>query len=189
MSEQADNKFFNKEKIMPNWAKMKKMANAFGRAVNGPGATEKGRELVFESNTVKNRPGDVAYHDEDTPAQRAFKSGMREGEEEYHIAKDAARERYNGEDPDVRREVMDDEFERREDIVTDNQLENEFDDAFKSNINRRKEKVRGGFGDEPADMFEEQLWQAIDELKANGHSGNEILDMLRVDKPKGPYGE
>lgn len=170
-------------------AMWKKMAEAFGRAIKDPGTTKNGRELVFESKTVKNRPGDVAYHDKDTPAQRAFKRGMAEGEEEYYIAKDAARERYDGEDPDVRRDVMSDEFERREDIVTDNRLEKEFDDAFKSNINRRKENVRGGFGDESADMFEEQLWQAIDELKANGHSGNDILDMLRVDKPKAPYGE
>lgn len=174
---------------MSNWAKMKKMANAFGRAVNDPGATEKGRELVFESKTVKNRPGDVAYHDKDTPARRSFKRGLTEGEEEFGIAREGGRERYDGEDPDVRRDIESDEFERREDWATDQRLENEFDDAFKSNINRRKEKVRDGFGDESADMFEEQLWQAIDELKANGHSGNDILDMLRVDKPKGPYGE
>lgn len=174
---------------MPNWAKMKKMANAFGRAVNDPGATEKGRELVFESNTVKNRVGDVDYHGGDTPAQRSFKRGMAEGEEESSIAREGGRERYDGEDPDVRRDVESDEFERREDWTTDQRLENEFDDAFRANVNRRKEKVRGGFGDESADMFEEQLWNVIGELRANGKSGNEILDMLRVDKPKGPYGE
>ena len=174
---------------MPNWAKMKKMANAFGRAVNDPGATEKGRELVFESKTVKNRPGDVDYHGDDTPAQRSFKRGMAEGEEEFGIAREGGRERYDGEDPDVRRDVESDEFERREDWTTGQRLEEDFDDAFKSNIKRRKDNVRGGFGDESADMFEEQLWNAIDELKANGHSGNDILDMLRVDKPKGPYGE
>ena len=174
---------------MPNWAKLKKMANAFGRAVKDPGATKEGHELVSESNTAKNRVGDTDYHGDDTPAQHSFKRGMAEGEEEFGIAREGGRERYDGEDPDVRRDIESDEFERREDWTTDQRLENEFDDAFKSNINRRKEKVRGGFGDESADMFEEQLWQAIDELKANGHSGNDILDMLRVDKPKGPYGE
>lgn len=170
-------------------AMWKKMAEAFGRAVKDPGATQKGRELVFESKTVKNRPGDVDYHGDDTPAQRAFKRGMAEGEEEKGIARTGARERYNDDDPDVRRDVENDEFERREDWTTDQRLEKEFNDAFRTNINRRKENVRGGFGDESADMFEEQLWNVIDELRANGKSGNEILDMLRVDKPKGPYGE
>lgn len=170
-------------------AMWKKMANAFGRAVNDPGATQKGRDLVFESKTVKNRIGDLDYHGEDTPAQREFKRGMAEGEEEFGIARTGGQERYDGEDPDVRRDIESDEFERREDWTTDQRLEEEFDDAFKSNIKRRKDKVRDGFGDESADAFEDQLWNVIDELKANGKSGNEILDMLRVDKPKAPYGE
>lgn len=168
-------------------AMWKKMADAFGRAVKDPGATQKGRELVFESKTVKNRPGDVDYHGKDTPAQRAFKRGMSEGEEEYAIAKDATRERYDGEDPDVRRNVMEDEFERREDIVTDNRLEKEFDEGFNSAIARRKQDVKDWYGkdfpqdkvDEGADTFEEDLWRIIGELRDKGMSGNDILNVLK----------
>ena len=227
---------------MPSWAKMKKMAAAFGRAVEDPAATKGGRDMVFESKTVRNRRGDAAIDGGDTPAQRSFKGGMYQGREaselthdtkEWEDAKriwdsyDAEEARAYGPEDAYQRAVsrsgvdeysapasagdfeerfgfsIDDEFEMPEEHAagrqtnweheaegyTDRELEKEFSDAFKSNINRRKEKVRGGFGDESADMFEEQLWQAIDELKANGHSGNEILDMLRVDKPKGPYGE
>lgn len=178
-------------------AMWKKMADAFGRAVKDPGATQKGRDLVFESKTVKNRVGDADYHGDDTPAQRAFKRGMAEGEEEEGIARTGAQERYKGDDPDVRRDVESDEFERREDWTTDQRLEKDFDDAFKYNLKRRKQDIIDKYGEgyskemaeEGAESFERMLWEAIDELKADGKSGNEILDMLRVDKPKGPYGE
>lgn len=227
---------------MPNWTKLKKMASAFGRAVEDPSATKGGRDMVFKSKTVRNRQGDTAIDDGDTPAQKSFKAGMYQGREaselthdtkEWEAAKriwdsyDAEEARAYGPEDAYQRAVarsgvneysapssagdfeerfgfsIDDEFkmpeehaaghqanwEREAEGYTDQNLEEDFDNAFRSNINRRKEKVRGGFGDESADMFEEQLWQAIDELKANGHSGNDILDMLRVDKPKGPYGE
>ena len=232
---------------MPNWAKMKKMAAAFGRAVEDPSATKGGRDMVFESKTVKNRKGDVAVGGGDTPAQKSFKAGMYQGREASELTHDTkdwenAKRIWDNYDPEYAKEIDPDaayyeamrgagvsksevpvgpeEFKERFNIdlnekisgedfpmpkehaadrqanwereaegYTDQNLEEDFDNAFKSNIKRRKEKVRGGFGDESADMFEEQLWQAIDELKANGHSGNDILDMLRVDKPKGPYGE
>lgn len=54
-------------------AMWKKMAAAFGRAVKDPGATQKGRDLVFESKTVKNRTGVP-----ETEERRAFNSGERE---------------------------------------------------------------------------------------------------------------
>ena len=231
---------------MPNWAKMKKMAAAFGRAVEDPSATEKGRNMVFESKTVQNakdRDGDFATRikEKDTPAQRSFKGGRYQGREASEITRDAgemdmAKRIYDNYDFDYARAYgpdaaydravdrarideyeylptsradfedrfgfdIEDEFPKQEGpsrqeqwdkesaSYTDRNLEEDFDKAFTSNIKRRKDNVRGGFGDESADMFEEQLWQAIDELKANGHSGNDILDMLRVDKPKGPYGE
>ena len=227
---------------MTNWTKLKKMAAAFGRAVEDPSATKGGRDMVFESKTVRNRTGDAAVGGGDTPAQKSFKAGMYQGREASELTHDTKEwenakkiwDGYNAEEaraygPEAayQRAVarsgvdkysvpssagdfeerfgfsIDDEFkmpeehaagrqanwEREAERYTDQNLEEDFDNAFKSNINRRKEKVRGGFGDESADMFEEQLWQAIDELKANGHSGNDILDMLRVDKPKGPYGE
>lgn len=162
-----------------NW---KKIAEAFGRAVNDPGATQKGRKLVFESKTVKNRPGDVAYDDKDTPAQRAFKHGMFEGDEEYAIAKDATRERYDGEDPDVRRNVMEDEFERREDIVTDNRLEKEFDEGFDAALAKRRGKIRDAMGD--AHGAEEAADAGIDDIRKAAiemlKSGKDIGDVLRI---------
>lgn len=232
---------------MPNWSKLKKMAAAFGRAVEDPSATKGGRDMVFESKTVqdaKDRTGDytVRINEKDTPAQKSFKAGRYQGQEaselthdtrDWELAKkvwdnyDAEEARAYGPEDAYQRAVarsgvakysvpasagdfeerfgfsIDDEFkmpeehaagrqanwEREAEGYTDQNLEEDFDKAFNSNINRRKEKVRGGFGGESADMFEDQLWNIIDELKANGKSGNEILDMLRVDKPKAPYGE
>jgi hypothetical protein len=227
---------------MPNWSKLKKMAAAFGRAVEDPSATKGGRDMVFKSNTVKNRVGDAYIDGNDTPAQKSFKAGMYQGREASELTRDTkdwenAKRLWDNYDAEEAREYgperayqnaitrsgvskysvpgspgefeerfgfsIDDEFkmpeehaagrqanwEREVEGYTDQNLEEDFDKAFKSNINRRKENVHGGFGDESADMFEEQLWQAIDKLKANGHSGNDILDMLRVDKPKAPYGE
>ena len=228
---------------MPNW---KKMAAAFGRAVEDPSATKGGRDMVFESKTVqdaKDRAGDFTtrIEEKDTPAQKSFKAGRSQGQEAWELNHDAheidiAKRIYDNYDLDYARaygpddaysraveraRTSEDEYlptsrddfeerfgfdieeglpeymegdlksnwERDASAYTDFSLDDDFDKAFRSNINRRKEKVRNGFGDESADMFEEQLWQAIDELKANGHSGNDILDMLRVDKPKGPYGE
>lgn len=223
-------------------AMWKKMAAAFGRAVEDPSATKGGRDMVFKSNTVKNRVGDADIHGDDTPAQKSFKVGMSEGREAWELTHDtqdwelgkkvwdnydAEEARQYGPEDAYQRAVVrsgvdkysvpgspgefekrfgfsiDDEFkmpeeheagrqanwEREAEGYTDQNLEKDFDNAFTSNLKRRKEKVRGGFGDESADVFEEQLWNIIDELKANGKSGNEILDMLRVDKPKGPYGE
>lgn len=67
----------------------KKMAEAFGRAVENPAATKRGRKLVFDSETVKTRPGDVALHGEDTPEQASFKAGMFRGREVSDLTHDA----------------------------------------------------------------------------------------------------
>lgn len=227
---------------MPNWTKIKKLAAAFGRAVEDPSATKGGRDMVFESNTVKNRVGDTAIHGDDTPAQKSFKAGMYQGREASELTRDtkdwedakriwdnynAEEARAYGPEDAYQRAVarsgvseysapssadefaerfgfeIDDEFkmpeehaagrqanwEREAEGYTDRNLEEDFGKAFTSNIKRRKAKVRSGFGDESANTFEEQLWEVIDGLKANGKTGDEILDMLRVDKPKAPYGE
>jgi hypothetical protein len=67
----------------------KKLAEAFGRAVEDPAATKRGRKLVFDSETVKTRPGDVALHGEDTPEQASFKAGMYRGREAGELTHDA----------------------------------------------------------------------------------------------------
>lgn len=232
---------------MPNWTKIKKMAAAFGRAVEDPSATKGGRDMVFKSKTVQNRRGDVAIDNGDTPAQKSFKAGMYQGREASDLTRDTkdwefAKRIWDNYDPNYAKEIGQDaayyeamrgagvskyevpagpeEFKERFDIdlnekingedfpmpdehadgrqanweretegYTDSNLEEDFDKAFTSNIKRRTDKVRGGFGDESADIFEDQLWEVINDLKANGKTGDEILDMLRVDKPKAPYGE
>lgn len=166
---------------MANW---KKMAEAFGRAMNRPGATEKGRELVQNSNTWKHRAGDVQPRGDDTPAQRGMKEGWRRGEDDYYGAKDLAGERgLDPNDPKVREQMADEII----DNDTDAALEQEFDKEFKSAIERRKQGVKDSYGkgypkdmaQEGADTFEKDLWNVIEGLRATGMSGNDILNMLK----------
>lgn len=166
---------------MANW---KKMAEAFGRAMNRPGATEKGRELVQNSNTWKHRAGDIQPRGDDTPAQRGMKEGWRRGEDDYYGAKDLAGERgLDPNDPKVREQMADEIIDNDTDAGLVLNRQKEWDDAFKS----AKEHVKRGYGgsypedmtDEGADAFEKQLWDVIDELKAQGRSVEDILGALK----------
>lgn len=152
---------------MANW---KKMAEAFGRAVNSPTATARGQELINKSKAIKSGP-----------EQRAYQKGYDEAE------------RINAASIDDLGEGLDD-VERVgkyrdevEDAYTDKRLrdtrKDEWDDAFKS----AKEHVKRGYGDsypedmagEGADAFEKQLWDIIGELKAQGRSVEDILGALK----------
>lgn len=66
----------------------KKIAAAFGRAVEDPSATKGGRKMVFESNTVKDRYGDTKITGFDTPEQKSFKAGMYQGREASDLTYD-----------------------------------------------------------------------------------------------------
>lgn len=66
----------------------KKMAAAFGRAVSDPAATKKGRNLVLESKTVKEAPGDYRVTAQDTPEQRSYKGGRYQGDEAWELTHD-----------------------------------------------------------------------------------------------------
>lgn len=73
---------------MPNW----KMAKAFGRAQQL--GSKQGRELINNSNTVKNRAGDWQMHGNDTPRQRAYKEGQHQAVDyDYPMGKTIAEER------------------------------------------------------------------------------------------------
>lgn len=118
-------------------AASKKLANAFGKAVQHPEATPNGRKLVYESKTIKNMPGDYAPIPEDTPAQRAFKAGRYQGDENYELSRDAIDDRYNGDDRDVRKAVAGQEVDAMEDFNSDYRLKEEFDKAFDEAVTRR----------------------------------------------------
>lgn len=118
-------------------AASKKLANAFGKAVQHPEATPEGRKLVYESKTIKNMPGDYAPTPEDTPAQRAFKAGRYQGDENFELSRDAIDRRYDGEDSDVRRAVAGQEVDATEDFNSDYRLKEEFDKAFDEAVTRR----------------------------------------------------
>ena len=160
------------------------MAEAFGRAMNRPGATEKGRELVQNSNTWKHRTGDVATYGSDTPNQKGMKAGWRQGEDDYYAAKDLAGERgLDPNDPKTREQMADEIWDKDTDAALERNRQKEWDDAFKS----AKEHVKRGYGDsypedmagEGADAFEKQLWDVIDGLKAQGRSVEDILGALK----------
>lgn len=118
-------------------AASKKLANAFGKAVQHPEATPEGRELIYESKTIKNMPGDYAPTPEDTPAQRAFKAGRYQGDENFELSRDAIDRRYSGEDSDVRRAVAGQEVDAIEDFNSDYRLKEDFDKAFDEAVTRR----------------------------------------------------
>ena len=73
---------------MPNW----KMAKAFGRAQQL--GSQRGRELINSSNTVKHRAGDWQISGNDTPRQQAYKEGQHQAADyDYPMGKTIAEER------------------------------------------------------------------------------------------------
>ena len=166
---------------MANW---KKMAEAFGKAANRPGATPGGRDIVYNSNTWKHRSGDVQPRYGDTPAQRGMKEGWQQGRDEYYAARELADEKgLDRTDPKVLEDMADEVSDAETDARLRLNREKEWDDAFKA----AKEHVKRGFGDsypedmagEGADAFEKQLWDVIDGLKAQGRSVEDILGALK----------
>lgn len=155
-------------------AASKKLANAFGKAVQHPEATPEGRELVYKSKTVKNMPGDYRVTGQDTPAQRAFKAGRYQGDENYELSRDAIDERYSGEDRDVRKAVAGQEVDAMEDFNSDYRLkeefENEFDKLTKRNV--RENPQRNSFTED------EVRKESINMLKS-GADISDVFEYLR----------
>ena len=156
-------------------AASKKLANAFGKAVQHPEATPEGRKLVYESKTIKNMPGDYSPTDLDSPAQRAFKAGRYQGDENYELSRDAINNRYSGEDRDVRKAVAGQEVDAMESSNADYRLQDEFDKAFDEAVSRRNYETdydkadrlfTGRRANESAQRFDEMFpdhWKATDE--------------------------
>lgn len=156
---------------MANW---KKMAEAFGRAMAERSKDTPASKVVAESKTLKgiNKIGSL---DEATPEQRAYLEGHEyTGPENYYNAKE------RGGDYETRIDELEGE---NSDFRLAQNRKKEWDDAFKS----AKEHVKRSYGDshpadmaeEGADAFEKQLWDVIDELKAQGRSTEDILGALK----------
>lgn len=141
-------------------AASKKLANAFGKAVQHPEATPEGRRLVYESKTIKNMPGDYAPTEQDTPAQRAFKGGRYRGDENYELSRDAIDARYSGEDRDVRNAVAGQEVDAMEAFNSDYRLQEDFNDAFDKAIKHYQNTGRPQ-GDEIREQSIEALKQGV----------------------------
>lgn len=162
----------------------KKIAEAFGKAANRPGATPGGRDIVYNSKTWKDRPGDVQPRYDDTPEQRAMKEGWQQGRDEYYGARELADEKgLDRNDPKALEEMADEISDRESDARLEQNASDEWDEAFA----RRKQGVRDWYGkDYPKDMaeegaeaFEKQLWDLVDELKAKGVSAQDILNRIK----------
>lgn len=164
---------------MANW---KKMAEAFGRAVSKSRQANDNTKAAFKSYDH-----DLKQYVKDPEAAdraEAFNRGIELGRmDESDIRKELGTDKWRA-NPDG---VVDKRRDELEDAATDKALvanrEKEWDDAFKS----AKEHVKRGYGDsypddmadEGADTFEKQLWDVIDELKANGRSVEDILGALK----------
>jgi hypothetical protein len=147
-------------------ATSKKLANAFGKAVQHPEATPEGRKLVYESKTIKNMPGDYAPTKQDTPAQRAFKAGRYQGDENYELSRDAIDTRYDGDDRDVRKAVAGQEVDAMEDFNSDYRLKEDFDKAL----------------DEAAENHGYKKWrEESKDMPANDGFGGSLHDVNRED--------
>ena len=164
---------------MANW---KKMAEAFGRAVTKPRQANDNTKAAFKSFDR-----DVANYVKDPEAAaraEAFNKGVELGRmDETDIRKELGTDQWRAN----RNDIVGKRRDELEDAATDAALvenrEKEWDDAFKS----AKEHVKRGYGgsypedmaSEGADAFEKQLWDVIDELKAQGRSVEDILGALK----------
>ena len=171
-------------------AASKKLANAFGKAVQHPEATPEGRKLVYESKTIKKMPGDYAPTPEDTPAQRAFKAGRYEGDENYELKRDAIDARYSGDDPDVRRAVAGQEVDAIEDFNSDFRLQKDFDDAFNEAVTRRNYETdydkadklfTGNRANESAERFDKMF---PNHLKATDEERESMMRAFTIEELK-----
>lgn len=164
----------------------KKMAEAFGRAVNSPTATARGRALVNNSKTVKSTPGDVDPWTGERPSglppeQQAYLKGWDEGERINEATTGDLGEGLN----DAKR--VGEYRDKVEDSYTDYRLRQNASDEWDRAFAERKQGVRDWYGkDYPQDMaeegaeaFEKQLWDLVDELKAKGVSAQDILNRIK----------
>ena len=162
---------------MATW---KKIAEAFGRATQDPSATRRGREMIFNTNTVKTRPDGTKSGVSDTDEQLAFDRGALEAADDLGKAI---------EDNDIpgRSDAIQRQFDNATTRRTDRNLKQNASDEWDEAFARRKQGVRDWYGkDYPQDMaeegaeaFEKQLWEYVDQLKAKGVPAQDILNRLK----------
>lgn len=159
----------------------KKIAEAFGRAVQDPAATRRGRDMVFNTNTVKTRPDGTKSGVFDTDTQLAFDRGALEAGADLGKAIEA-----NGEIADHSGAIQR-QFDNATARRTNNNLKQNAADEWDKAFARRKQGVRDWYGEDyPQDMaeegaeaFEKQLWEYVDQLKAKGVPAQDILNRLK----------
>ena len=164
---------------MANW---KKMAEAFGRALGQSGGT-----IKEDLNKAERSVLEAGYNHRDDALGDDFRKGARAGTADRIDAEARAETAQDEGVGGSLKQLTDDELDHINDVRTDEALETqrqkEWDDAFKS----AKEHVKRGYGDsypedmagEGADAFEKQLWDVIDDLKAQGRSVEDILGALK----------
>ena len=110
---------------MPNW---KKMAEAFGRAMNERMKDGKTAKIINSSEIAAkaNTPG--IYKDKDMDAIQAYRRGQAEGSDNYFMGIDRAQEASGKAFP--RRSDISRQISRTEDENSSRRLQDEFDKAF-----------------------------------------------------------
>ena len=161
---------------MASW---KKMAEAFGKAANRPGATSGGRDIVYNSKTWKDRPGDVNPRYDDTPEQRGMKEGWQKGRDEYYGARELADEKgLDRTDPKVLEDMADEISDANSDAALRANREKEWDDAFKQSSDKFKSQS-SALTDEDTDVWRSELLRTIDVLRKRGFSDADILNTIK----------
>lgn len=161
---------------MASW---KKMAEAFGKAANRPGATSGGRDLVYNSKTWKDRPGDVNPRYDDTPEQRGMKEGWQKGRDEYYGARELADEKgLDRTNPKVLEDMADEISDANSDAALKANREKEWDDAFKQSTDKFKSQS-SALTDEDTDAWRSELLRTIDVLRKRGFSDTDILNTIK----------
>ena len=163
---------------MPNW---KKMAEAFGRAMNERVGKENHTRFTINSSKTARRANDPRHDFDDnfsdTPESAAYSVGQFHGNENFSVGHDQARESAGTAFPrssDVSRRIS-----RIEDENSDTRLakdfENEFEEAYKSALDRHdRQTARNAFKDGGFDSDDDIRAQMIEELK----SGVDLSDFF-----------
>lgn len=155
---------------MPNW---KKMAEAFGRAMNERMKDGKTAKIINSSEIAAkaNTPG--IYKDKDMDAIQAYRRGQAEGSDNYFMGIDRAQEASGKAFP--RRSDISRQISRTEDENSSRRLQDEFDKAFDEAVARRNYNTdydeadrlfTGKRANESMERFDEMFpehWKATDE--------------------------
>lgn len=158
---------------MPNWNQIKKMAEAFGRAMSERAKDTPASKAVAESKTVKDLDK-IGYLHQATPEQRAYLEGHEHsGPDNYYAAKE------RGGDYETRIDEIEDENSDarlgRELDAAIKKAEGQADYAGRMKGMREGEIVDDAVDEAVADDYGEQY---LEEFKDRLRNGN-VADALR----------